>query len=179
MDILTLYLAAKKAEQNLAESGKIASTSVNYRSETHKYTFVPNDDFGGLCAVMIDGTLGVKPSDFDLRFIWNSLELRVPFDGQNIIFGNYDLAGLEVTNPDLHISSGSFLLVIDFMQNTTMVIAKNPGEHSFAMISHYEKIVPIDQKYIPPLDSLILNGADGQQYVVSVDEGGSLVVLPK
>lgn len=39
----------------------------------------------------------------------------------------------------------------------------------------YEAIYPIDPKYIPPLDSLTLNGADGKQYKLSVDESGQLV----
>jgi prepilin-type processing-associated H-X9-DG protein len=34
----------------------------------------------------------------------------------------------------------------------------------------------IDAKYIPVMDSLTLNGADGKQYKVSVDESGALVV---
>lgn len=32
----------------------------------------------------------------------------------------------------------------------------------------------LDQKFMPPLDSLILNGADGKQYKVTVDESGAL-----
>jgi hypothetical protein len=37
-----------------------------------------------------------------------------------------------------------------------------------------ETIHPIDPKYIPALDSLTLNGADGKQYKLAVDESGAL-----
>ena len=35
----------------------------------------------------------------------------------------------------------------------------------------YEEIHPIPQEYIPPLDRLILNGADGNQYALTITDG--------
>lgn len=37
-----------------------------------------------------------------------------------------------------------------------------------------ETIHPIDPKYIPAVDALILNGTDGKQYRLAVDESGTL-----
>lgn len=37
-----------------------------------------------------------------------------------------------------------------------------------------ETIHPIDPKYLPALDSITLNGADGKQYKLAVDESGAL-----
>ena len=42
-------------------------------------------------------------------------------------------------------------------------------------IEFSETIHPIDQKFIPALDSLTLNGPDGRQYKVYVNESGELV----
>lgn len=39
-----------------------------------------------------------------------------------------------------------------------------------------ETVYPIPQKYIPALDSIILNGADGKQYSLTVDTNGQLSV---
>ena len=39
----------------------------------------------------------------------------------------------------------------------------------------YKTTSTIDQKFIPPMDSIILNGADGKQYKLSVNESGELV----
>ena len=40
----------------------------------------------------------------------------------------------------------------------------------------YTAVHTIDPKYIPALDALVLNGADGKQYKVTVDELGALAV---
>ena len=42
-----------------------------------------------------------------------------------------------------------------------------------------ETIHPIDPKYIPAMDSITLNGADGKQYEVTVDANGALSVKVK
>ena len=34
-----------------------------------------------------------------------------------------------------------------------------------------ETIVPIDPKFIPPVDSLTINGTDGKQYKLTVNNG--------
>lgn len=39
-----------------------------------------------------------------------------------------------------------------------------------------ENVYPIPQKYIPALDSIVLNGADGKQYSLTVDANGQLSV---
>lgn len=39
-------------------------------------------------------------------------------------------------------------------------------------------IHPIDPKYIPTMDSITLNGADGKQYKVTVDANGQLTTTP-
>ena len=44
---------------------------------------------------------------------------------------------------------------------------------------HYSVDYPIDPKYIPAMDSITLNGADGKQYEVTVDANGALVTTVK
>lgn len=49
------------------------------------------------------------------------------------------------------------------------------GDGWYVSYAEFETIHPIDQKFIPPVDSIILNGADGKQYRLSVNESGELV----
>jgi hypothetical protein len=49
------------------------------------------------------------------------------------------------------------------------------GENSFAVYQQSEVIHPIDPKFVPVMDSITLNGADGKQYKVSVNASGALV----
>lgn len=57
------------------------------------------------------------------------------------------------------------------------VISKEPGIVHIKMTHEYDEVYVIDPKYIaelPPLHSITLNGADGKQYKVAVDETGAL-----
>lgn len=54
------------------------------------------------------------------------------------------------------------------------VFVRDSETHTISIVTP-ETVHPIAPKYIPPLDSLTLNGADGKQYKLSVDESGQLV----
>ena len=64
----------------------------------------------------------------------------------------------------------------------TIPITLNPGTYYFVHRGGYytktvecETVHQIDAKFIPALDSLTMNGADGKQYKLAVDENGALV----
>ena len=89
------------------------------------------------------------------------------FDGENTFYYLGDIAILwEQFEP----TEDSFLVV----GNEAFVIAMDTNEGNYIRVQS-ETICPIDQKYIPALDSLTLNGADGKQYRLSVNESGELV----
>ena len=46
-----------------------------------------------------------------------------------------------------------------------------PNSDNFVISVSFETIHPIDPKYIPPVDSLTMNGADGKQYKLTVNNG--------
>lgn len=48
-----------------------------------------------------------------------------------------------------------------------------PGVGYLSYVEFAETIVPIDPKYLPPVDSITMNGADGKQYKLTVS-GGAL-----
>lgn len=45
------------------------------------------------------------------------------------------------------------------------------GDGAYIRSLSYEEIHPIPAEYIPPLDRLILNGADGNQYALTITDG--------
>ena len=49
------------------------------------------------------------------------------------------------------------------------------NEASFTIEQEVKAIIPIDPKYIPTMDNLTINGVDGKQYKLTVDENGALV----
>jgi hypothetical protein len=50
----------------------------------------------------------------------------------------------------------------------------NYSLHTISIYQEKKVFHPIDQKFIPPMDSITLNGADGKQYKVTVNESGAL-----
>ena len=50
----------------------------------------------------------------------------------------------------------------------------SPGTHTLEVLNIVDTIVPVDQKYIPALDSVTMNSADGKQYKLYVNESGEL-----
>lgn len=89
--------------------------------------------------------------------------------------------GLAFNDAATEGSSTPFCVLTDNSMFAMAVLA-NPetGEAVFddtvITISCAVRTHKIDQKYIPALDSITLNGADGKQYKVTVDASGSLAV---
>lgn len=98
-----------------------------------------------------------------------------------------------VTNGDMHYLTpigDNFPIVISVSAETVLGEGENGidvilpvgtyiydiGNGSYATeVKFAETIHPIDPKFIPAFDSITLNGADGKQYKLSVDESGTLV----
>lgn len=57
-----------------------------------------------------------------------------------------------------------------------VVYSIDKGVHTVEIQNLVDIAHPIDQKYIPALDLITLNGADGKQYRLTVDENGALAV---
>ena len=56
-------------------------------------------------------------------------------------------------------------------------VPKDGKTHTISVVKRIktETIHPIDPKFIPAMDSITLNGADGKRYKLSVDASGNLV----
>lgn len=58
---------------------------------------------------------------------------------------------------------------------TANITAETSGFHTIAIYEESEVVHKIDPKFIPAMDSIILNGADGKRYAVTINESGVLV----
>ena len=89
--------------------------------------------------------------------------------------------GVRFSGRDCEIGNGEPFLIMDLTKHSSSAQRSleadtdNAEPHTFAIYQEVETIHPIDQKYIPPMDSITLNGADGNQYKVSVNASGALV----
>ena len=185
MDILDISLAVKNAEQKLVKEGKIGMASVAEKQFSVTVTLAPNEELGNLNACIIEGTCEVEPTDLSASLYWysdNNIRHRVDTAkikgvvSGSVWLGNRNLLGEE--NDSEHLNDSPFLVIIDFNNNATLFIDRHPREMKFEISREYEEIKPIDQKYIPPMDSITLNGADGNKYKLTVDENGALAVNP-
>lgn len=89
--------------------------------------------------------------------------------------GNLFLMGTDDTGEPFYMASnaqGFSIVDIEAMQSQQTV------DRVIGISCTTETIVPIDQKYIHPMGSITLNGADGNQYKLTVDENGELAVNP-
>jgi len=114
---------------------------------------------------VIDMTVGKK---YTVEFDAVSYEIEVRSVGSYYCLGNASLYNKGNTNsgePFCFVLTGSsYKFVVADDDNHTVTIQGEPTIHK------------IDSKYIPALDSITLNGADGKQYSITVDASGALVV---
>lgn len=153
--------------QRLARIIKSSSTLI---ADGTGFVFEPNPEYGNLPVQVVSASFG---SGADLEYIvwWDGVEYRNSYDisiGSSRI-GNMSLIG------DGDDTGEPFAILNDYSQNVMLVIAAEPGLHKYRIQRNFKVIIPIDQKFIPPMDSIILNGADGKQYKLSVNESGELV----
>lgn len=173
MDVIALAMAKTYSDkQRLAYTAR----AIDIVASESKILLEPNDDFGGIACAFERYTI----TKFDEKYnpiaivIWNGVEYWCkPFIGvETITIGNSHLG-----NPDDEDTGEPFFLMqtpelndghVTWFSNTTgLVTVRINYEHDI--------INPIDPKFIPAFDSITLNGADGKQYKLSVDESGTLV----
>lgn len=88
------------------------------------------------------------------------------FDGENTF---YYLGDMAMYYPDVFESTGeSFLVAAD----EAFIMAMDTNRGGYIRVRS-ETIHPIDQKFLPPVDIITMNGADGKQYKLTVS-GGAL-----
>ena len=181
MDILDINLAVKKAEQKLVKEGKIGNASYSKAASHVTVTTTPNEELGGLGVAIIEGTCAVQPTDLSVSLYNVVGDAVTPVDTREIKgvvrnavhLGNRTLIGEE--NDKEHLDNIPWLVIIDFDKNATMFIDRHPREMEFEFSREFEQIKHIDQKYIPVMDSITMNGTDGKWYKLT-DSDGSLNV---
>lgn len=84
---------------------------------------------------------------------------------------------ISITSNPVDIPLGLYVMCGTFGEQGIELDGIDPNETAMwvSSVEFPETIHPIDPKFIPPMDSLTLNGADGKRYKLSVDENGQLV----
>ena len=169
MDLVTLGLAknytnsyfAEKAETKVLWNVELTAGQAQEAGDTFSLNLTPGEKY----TVQLDSgtheSLCRHIEDGGLEYFW---------------LGNFAIFGGEETPEELR--TGENFIVIEMTVPVSPPIARAAADlngGTRCIVSKTLTSKTIDQKYIPPLDSLTLNGADGKQYKLSVDESGQLV----
>lgn len=176
MDLIDISLGAEEAVSMLEESGRVGRSLTNkewWISSTvngASYDFVASEEFGGLFVVHGNSINNfVKPTDFDVTVRWDDKDYYCKINSMETaaFIGNQSLSG------DGNNTGEPFFIIIDWDDVNTLIISETEGEHYLNICRYYKTIAPTDPKYLPPVDSITMNGADGKQYKLTVS-GGAL-----
>lgn len=165
-----------------------------WRTERKTLAFDGNPEGKESQPIEVNGNAAVmvRVSDSPVKFTKEKIKkLSWLFAGQTV----HDLSGISVVEHDATIpgrivmftdpDGATYQLVMVVDQDLTMgemTLSKGVyflyvDDHSYTSLLEIEIITPIPQEYIPPLDRLILNGADGNQYALTITDG-ALSVAP-
>lgn len=99
--------------------------------------------------------------------------LYTDFYGDMIWVGNASLIS------DVFDNTGESFAVAFVYGMLAVMTASERETCTVAIYTETETVHPIDPKFIPAMDSITLNGADGKQYELSIDGVGQLAVTEK
>ena len=144
---------------NVGYACKISDDPIDLSNLTLKKITVENyDSYGYVSSMEYAGDL-IYSSEIPDMGIWGANVI----DGPAVLFSGATL--IMVVKEDMEaLSKGVYL----FYQKDG---SENYFQESYVSVVEFEKIHPIPQEYIPPLDRLILNGADGNQYALTITDG--------
>ena len=183
MDVLTLAMAANKAVGVLENGGRIAKLTKTTRQHTFSVSLEEMDGVEGAYGAIIEGTLGVKESDSAVSIHYKADHNRyhkmcddVPVESP-LWIGNRGLADPAAEN-----TTGMWLVIIDFDKNASLILCKAKVSYEFTVVIDYDKITPIDPKYLPGVclpvveftTDIFTNGA-----TCTAEESAALTALAK
>ena len=176
MDIITLGMAVNKTLEHLNEVGGAGNRKYNVTQETYgsKGEFLATDESGGLALLILERAIG-GCGDLYWDVFWDGTVYRCDADpgtNGNVHIGNMSLVG------DGDNTGEPFCIITDVEQYKTLIIAAEPGTHSFDIYRHHYDYERISQSYIPTLDALYLEGVDSGLHKIIVNESGELVAIP-
>ena len=178
MSIIDAIMGKNMAIDELAKDGRVASfIKRSTQSEKYEISTETNEEMGGLCVSIVQGTFGVKETDDYVSLILGDDFNYLPYwcDYQPVTSPMY-IGNKGLAFPDEENTGVGLLVLIDFSQNTSLVITNSPKIVKMKVVRYFRDIVPIDPKYLPSVDSITMNGADGNQYKLTVNESGELAV---
>lgn len=167
MDMITLAMAKAYTDQKAGytEPGKVYTFDGN-AEETKKYGNITYAKIADTAPNLHNVTKAVYTAPNGSTIEYSSEKLTVDdVESQGKIIGQRIKASL-----------GGQTAAVIILDNTGLWVYAQPGYGYCSLIEFAETVHPIDQKFIPPVDSLTINGTDGKQYKLTVDENGALAV---
>lgn len=174
MDVIDINLAVSKAVNRtvaeLEKDEKIGRVFPVFRAVTYDagVTCNDNEEFPGIYTSLISTNTWVELTDVEVRITWDGVKHRYVIDKS--FSGAWRFGNKSLVKEDED-TGEPFLIIVDFDQEAVLVIAETPGFHSLIVECYEGKVTPIDPKFIPTVDSLTINGTDGKQYKLTVNNG--------
>ena len=157
MDLITLAMAKKysNSKGGYTEPGKVYTFDGN-AEETENYNGIIYAKIASTAPNLHNVTKAVytAPDGSTVEILAENMNVEDIYGGQRIIVS---LMGQNI----------SFIILDD----VGLWGYAQPGYGYCSLIEFAETIHPIDPKYLPPVDSLTMNGADGKQYKLTVNNG--------
>lgn len=163
MDMITLALAKKYTD----------SQRLAHITPGTKLTFDGNRE--GLEVFEDDESyVYISTNTYDLNCV-ESFVLHIGNVSGTVAKGDFYVEGVADAQELFLTDEGITVPMVLSIQGMGTVILATDASY-VSEITFAETIHTIDPKYIPTLDALTLNGADGKQYTLTVDDTGALAV---
>jgi hypothetical protein len=130
MSLFEAILGANKAKSDLARSGQIGKRRYETRViDFGSKEFSSNPDFYDLPAV--SGSSAVTPDTavYEVQVLWDEKEYRFPISGGDV-YGDIEVGNSTLIYSDVA-TDDPFCLVISREGNAYIIVAEQPGRHSF------------------------------------------------
>lgn len=186
MDLSTLYIVTRNALKELGVETEKVSNEVLAKTTIEGFAF-NNGVYGATYSA--DYIEEAKTALMEAMGIvddqWKGeIPVTLEFDGEKSnrtayynnsgYWGPLVYVGNAALISDVFDNTGESF-VVAFVHGMLAVMTASERETcTVAIYTETETIHPIDPKYLPPVDSITMNGADGKQYKVSVDASGIL-----
>lgn len=183
MDMITLAMAkAYTDSQRLGYTSESLSTPLGDSGTAVIQNFEASEDMGGMGLFQYDHAFG-SPNNIRWEVIWDGVKYICPVNPNPDAFM---VGNLSLFDQDSEDTGEPFVFGIDFNQNVTLMIAKEPGEHGFWFDIYSETIHPIDPKFLPPmggglpvveLSTVIVANPDLSSTALTAEESSKLDVV--
>ena len=124
------------------------------------------------------GAMFAKVSDHPIEVTKDNVKRVILYSGEDIVIEEVEISSSGYVTSIHALDALVCLISHDASENSLVpegiwfvYLDENGIDVAFAKSLELETIHPLPAEYIPPLDRLILNGADGNQYALTITDG--------